>query len=80
MKTLSVVPYLLSARFFALFACVQQAVRAQRATSLSIAVPSSERHANVIADGRPVSMSFALNFRALPNGRFTQSPFAAEVC
>jgi len=80
MKTLSVVPFLLSARFFALFACVQQAVRAQRTTSLSIAAQSSERHANVIAGGRQVSLSRALLFRVLPVERFTQSPFAAEVC
>ena len=79
MKTLSVVPYLLSARFFALFACVQQAVRAQRATSLSIAAQSSERHANVIAGGRTVFANSALVSHASYLRPF-QSRIPAEVC
>jgi hypothetical protein len=80
MKTFSVVSLLLSARFFALFACIQRAVRVQRAITHSIAAQSSERHANVIAGGRGVFLHSALLFSTRPCERSILSLRPAEVC
>ena len=75
MKTFSVVPFLVSARFLAPFACITRAI-----SLFSIAAQSSERHANEIADDRIAFSNSALVSCARSIGRPFQSLIPAEVC